>query len=221
MTQSLPRLIKDAREPGTILRAVGRKASARKVALFSIACCRRVSSRIANGKLITVLEALEDVIDGRAPKHNIATMRQDAQADLKWAQEKRGLSEAELFERYLISACLGEIGKLRGALSLANWCVQIANLCPSDGPPEQEEQAHLARDVFSAVWCASPIPSNAVAARMAEAAYVTSDFQNLPILADALEEAGCNRAEVLDHCRTPGTHVRGCWVVDLVLGKDA
>ena len=42
----------------------------------------------------------------------------------------------------------------------------------------------------------------------------------LPILADALEEAGCTDADMLAHCRGPGPHVRGCWVVDLVLGKE-
>jgi hypothetical protein len=41
----------------------------------------------------------------------------------------------------------------------------------------------------------------------------------MPILADALEEAGCDHEGILLHCREPGTHVRGCWVVDLVLGK--
>jgi hypothetical protein len=44
------------------------------------------------------------------------------------------------------------------------------------------------------------------------------DFSAMPILADALEGAGCDSADVLAHCRGPGPHVRGCWVVDLVLG---
>ncbi|MBP3957883.1 hypothetical protein J8F10_21730 [Gemmata sp. G18] len=42
----------------------------------------------------------------------------------------------------------------------------------------------------------------------------------MPILADALQDAGCDRTDVLDHCRGPEPHVRGCWVVDLVLGKE-
>jgi thioredoxin-like negative regulator of GroEL len=42
----------------------------------------------------------------------------------------------------------------------------------------------------------------------------------LPILADALEEAGCTNADILNYCRQPGEHVRGCWVLDLILGKD-
>jgi hypothetical protein len=49
--------------------------------------------------------------------------------------------------------------------------------------------------------------------------YESRDFSAMPILADALEEAGCDVADVLAHCRGPGPHVRGCWVVDHVLGK--
>jgi hypothetical protein len=45
-------------------------------------------------------------------------------------------------------------------------------------------------------------------------------FDRLPILADALEEAGCTNTDVLDHCRDAVKHVRGCWVVDLILGKE-
>src|SRR5262249_55224546 len=49
--------------------------------------------------------------------------------------------------------------------------------------------------------------------------YADRAFDRLPILADALQDAGCDNANVLDHCRGPGPHVRGCWVVDLLLGK--
>ena len=56
---------------------------------------------------------------------------------------------------------------------------------------------------------------------LAEAIYDDRRFADLPILADALEDAGCTSADVLDHCRTPGEHVRGCWVVDLVLEKES
>jgi hypothetical protein len=54
---------------------------------------------------------------------------------------------------------------------------------------------------------------------LAQQMYEARDFSAMPILADALQDAGCNDPEVLDHCRQPGVHVRGCWVVDLVLGK--
>jgi hypothetical protein len=50
--------------------------------------------------------------------------------------------------------------------------------------------------------------------------YESRDFGAMPILADALQDAGCDDEQVLTHCRTEAMHVRGCWVVDLVLGKE-
>jgi hypothetical protein len=50
--------------------------------------------------------------------------------------------------------------------------------------------------------------------------YESRDFGAMPILADALQDAGCASDDVLSHCRGPGPHVRGCWVVDLMLGKE-
>jgi hypothetical protein len=58
------------------------------------------------------------------------------------------------------------------------------------------------------------------AVSVAQDCYDRRDFSALPVLADLLEEAGCPEQQVLDHCRQPGEHVRGCWVVDLVLGKS-
>jgi hypothetical protein len=54
---------------------------------------------------------------------------------------------------------------------------------------------------------------------LARQVYDSHDFSPMPILADALQDAGCDNPDVLEHCRGPGPHVRGCWVVDLVLGK--
>jgi len=63
-------------------------------------------------------------------------------------------------------------------------------------------------------WNTGTIP------KLAETIYADRAFDRLPILADALEEAGCTDADILQHCRAPGPHVRGCWVVDLILGKS-
>jgi hypothetical protein len=54
---------------------------------------------------------------------------------------------------------------------------------------------------------------------LAQTVYEERAFDHLPILADALEEAGRDNADILAHCRRPGPHVRGCWVVDLVTGR--
>jgi hypothetical protein len=55
---------------------------------------------------------------------------------------------------------------------------------------------------------------------LARAMYESRDFSALPILADAVQDAGCTNDDILNHCRGPGPHVRGCWCVDLVLSKE-
>ncbi|QEL13461.1 hypothetical protein [Limnoglobus roseus] len=55
---------------------------------------------------------------------------------------------------------------------------------------------------------------------LAQTMYDARDFAAMPILADALQDAGCEDEAILGHCRGDGPHVRGCWVVDLVLGKS-
>jgi hypothetical protein len=56
--------------------------------------------------------------------------------------------------------------------------------------------------------------------KLARAIYEERSFDRLPVLADALEEAGCDNANILSHCRGPGPHVRGCWAVDLLSGRE-
>ena len=56
--------------------------------------------------------------------------------------------------------------------------------------------------------------------RLASALYEDRAFDRLSLLADALEDAGCADAALLGHCRGGGEHVRGCWVIDLLLGKE-
>jgi hypothetical protein len=62
-------------------------------------------------------------------------------------------------------------------------------------------------------WQAGTVPA------LAQTIYEEKRFGDLPVLADSLEEAGCADAGLLAHCRQAGDHVRGCWVVDLILGK--
>jgi hypothetical protein len=69
--------------------------------------------------------------------------------------------------------------------------------------------------IFSDSWR----PDTAVT--LANQMYDSRDFGAIPILADALQDAGCDDEDILNHCRDANaTHVRGCWVVDLVLGKE-
>jgi hypothetical protein len=66
----------------------------------------------------------------------------------------------------------------------------------------------------------SPAWRTDTALSLARTMYDSREFSAMPILGDALQDAGCDNEDVLTHCRGPGTHVRGCWVCDLVLRKE-
>jgi hypothetical protein len=87
-------------------------------------------------------------------------------------------------------------------------------------------QANLLRDIFGnpfrpvvvdprrAAW------NNGLVLKLARTTYDDRAFDRLPVLADALEDAGCSDAQLLGHLRGSGPHVRGCWALDLILAKE-
>ena len=88
---------------------------------------------------------------------------------------------------------------------------------------EKVSQASLIHDVFGNPFrCLRLDPSwlTATVVALAAAIYDEQTFDRLPVLGDALEDAGCTNQEILGHCRGFGPHVRGCWVLDLLLGKE-
>ena len=83
-------------------------------------------------------------------------------------------------------------------------------------------QCRILRDIFGNPFrlvTFSPEWRTDTAVSLAKQMYESREFSAMPILADALQEAGCDNDDILNHCRQEGVHVRGCWVVDLVLGK--
>jgi hypothetical protein len=92
---------------------------------------------------------------------------------------------------------------------------------------EQQYQAALLREMFGnpfrpvAVEAAWLSWNDGAVPKLARAIYDGSRFEDLPILADALEEAGCTNADVLAHCRLDGGHARGCWALDLLWSERA
>ena len=87
---------------------------------------------------------------------------------------------------------------------------------------EVKEQTAVIRDIFGNPFrpvTLEPAWRTATVTSLAQTIYDERAFDRLPILADALEDAGCTNADILGHSRGGGEHVRGCWVVDLVLGK--
>ena len=87
---------------------------------------------------------------------------------------------------------------------------------------EERLQTDLLRDIFIPPFRPvhfSPDWRTDTAVSLARTMYEAREFGAMPILADALQDTGCDNEDVLNHCRDAGPHVRGCWVVDLVLGK--
>lgn len=90
--------------------------------------------------------------------------------------------------------------------------------------PTPRRLAELLREIFGNPFCPvtfSPEWRTDTAVAVARQMYESRDFSAMPILADALQDAGCDAEELLAHCRDAAqVHVRGCWAVDLVLGKE-
>ncbi len=91
------------------------------------------------------------------------------------------------------------------------------------GPPLlQDEWPQLIHDIFgnAAGHTLDPRWLSSTVVDLARTIYDERVFERMPILADALMDAGCDSEEIINHCQGPGPHTRGCWVVDLLLGKN-
>jgi hypothetical protein len=108
------------------------------------------------------------------------------------------------------------------------WADTVCGLETADIPGRTREEAgafhlRLFHDIFPNPFrpvSLDPAWLTPTVVQLARGIYVDRAFDRLPILADALQDAGCENADVLDHCGGSGPHARGCWAVDLVLGKS-
>jgi hypothetical protein len=112
--------------------------------------------------------------------------------------------------------------------SLAGWgsaaeAAGAANNAQAAVKVEQQAQAELLRCIVGNPFRPirpDPAWQTPNAMTLAQAIYEDRAFDRLPLLANALEEAGCDDPDILNHLRGPGPHVRGCWSLDLILGKE-
>jgi hypothetical protein len=209
---------------------------ARKLRLFACACCRRVLHLVPDEGCRSALEVSERYADRLATEKareeaNKAVndffwkmqprqgMRHEAVNAIRWATVKAGaMSAAEGLARY--------------AADHAANAELMEGLARDDGPEASPGKLSLSaiapawlRDLFGNPFCAKAALSSAIhdwqggeVRRLAQGIYESGRFEGLLVLADALEEAGCTDEEMLGHCRSPGSHLRGCWAVDHILG---
>ena len=208
--------------PARMLTFVGRQPRERKFRLFGVACCRRVWEMFPSDACRNAVEIAEQYADGAATTKELTQVEKRLRRkvlDHKHRSGQRARSVAwrvtqNAYSPSIISLAMMELFGLSVAVAWGadarkkEGCRQSASLRDVFGNPFRPV-------AFDAAWRTS------TAVALATQMYDSRDFGAMPILADALQDAGCTSDDILDHCRDPKqTHVRGCWVVDLVLGKE-
>jgi hypothetical protein len=210
---------KTCRDPQPMLEFLRGKVSSRKLRLFSVACCRRLPECDTRDEL-DFAEQLADAKDG--PEREdldeqwttwIALCLEGGEP-VDWLMYAGPLS-AQLADGGLPPEFTSSVAELatsdrrfgRRGTEAAELAAQAALLCDIFGPLAFRSIA------FDPSWLSATVTS------LAAAIYEERAFGRLPILADALEDAGCSSQEVLRHLRGGGEHCRGCWPVDLILGR--
>ena len=197
-------------DPWKLCSEMGWKGSHRKFRLFGVACCRSLWHLAGDDVTRNAIEVAERYADGEATSSEARSaghfMEEEVPIDFM-----DHLSEDQVNLKFAAGrVCLPYdlMDNIQGVLN---------NL-----QRRNAENARFLRDIFGNPFQWVYIERTWMAPRvltLARAIYEERSVDGMPILADALEEASCTDQEILAHCRGPGPHVRGCWVVDLLLGK--
>jgi hypothetical protein len=224
-------------DPGPRLEFLRTRASERKLRLFACACCRRVWHLLTDERSRRAVEVMERYADGAADYEDVhlAVIGAESVAETLTATAVSAAEEAA------VSAAIAALNTtIPGAARDADYCAaNVASAVYHDATAgrarsaadaraaERVGQVRLLSEIFGNPFRPPPsLPpyllawNDGTVPRLARAIYDERAFDRLPILADALEDAGCHHAEILNHCRGPKAHVRGCWVVDLLLGRN-
>jgi hypothetical protein len=207
-----------AKHPTTLLES-GHCADPRKHGLFGCASARRVLHFLTDPRFERGLRGREAQLDNPGNYVGLRNIASRAQSDLSGREAPERERRAA---RSVYWACAADP---RQAAEEARFAIGVDTFSTHLFAVDNEEilQAEIVRDLFGNPfrpltfedrWRTDTVVS------LASTMYEAREFSAMPILADALQDAGCDNADILAHCRdTSLTHVRGCWVVDLVLGK--
>jgi hypothetical protein len=200
-------------------------ASDRKLRLFALACCGRISSLIVDARSRQAIQYGEAAAEWPAPIDSAALdSRSDHNAIRDGAFEAASGPDSDAAATAICTLPGGdERFRVEGAIQGA-WCARRAVIAAGgDGEKESACQCSIVRCLVGTVafrrvgldsaWLTSTVT------QLAKSIHEERAFDRLPILADALEDAGCPNADILNHCRASGEHARGCWVIDLLLDK--
>jgi hypothetical protein len=200
-------------------------ATDRKLKLFTVAACRRIWPLLTDQRSRQAVKVAERFADGEADADELAAAETPARQAASELYPERIIERRPPYR-----AAAAAWAAAAQAPDLVDRVSIEAVLAVPDTPGEAAAQAALLRCIFGPLLF-RPLPPVAPAVlawgggmvgRLAAGVYDERDFTQarMGVLADAAEEAGLDDAELLAHLRSPGPHARGCWGVDLLLGRD-
>jgi hypothetical protein len=200
------------------------RVSERKLRLFTTACARLLWERIPLGPMREAVEAAERCADGIPWDDELADFCHQLYARI--ADGSRG-SGRNWFKEHtpdeigvyftVLQTTVSGMGLL--GVVTSPWSMKLPYILPLTGA----RQPDLIRDIVGNPF--RPITLDLawltpVVTELATSIYSDRSFDRLPTLAGLLEDAGCEHSDILGHCRGPSQHARGCWVVDLLTGRQ-
>jgi hypothetical protein len=230
-------------DPARLLASLSSYASPRKLRLFAVACARRMPELFPDPPARAVLDTAERHADGVATGKGVWSVALRAvQGDVRDVSAVTpdwpawwwtvpfflGLDKAETFAGRVTGLKSHRANDTHAALRAPPGEEIRADRAKAQEAEEERYQCALLRDLFPyAPPPLGPACRTADVVALAAAAYDrrslpdgTLDPKRLAVLANALLEANCEIEAILGHLRSPGPHIRGCWALDLVLGKD-
>jgi hypothetical protein len=212
-------------DPKSLLYHLGSKADKRRCILFVCACERRLWNEPDCER--EKIKVTEHYADGKATAADVAAALQMTgldDMDVAYVTTRVGRVPWAISESLDSAALVADAAMRDQALTEGSNVNSLeADLARKDAyDVEKRLQCDLLRDIFGNPFRLVPLdPSwfTPEVVALAQEIYDTRAFDLLPSLAHALDAGDCDDAEILNHCRAPGTHVRGCWMLDLVLGK--
>lgn len=216
-------------DPDQMLVYLRGKASDRKLRLFAVACCRRIWPQLTDERSRRAVEVAERYADGQATGRELAAACRDAVKATRRRETPAAWAAYWTCKRLVAdtvwnaaAAASGAGARSAAGLSRESRAGEAAWNAGSEAA--DNDQAELLRDLLGNPHRPVTLfPSwlswnDGALSKIAATIYAERRYADLPLLADALEEAGCTDEAMLAHCRRPGEHVRGCFAVDLLLG---
>jgi hypothetical protein len=216
---------------------MGKRVSDRKLLLLASACCRRIWPLLEDQRSRAAVAAAERYADGKLSRPALQKSAEEARRALSEMQ-RRLPAPQRWEERKKLDALVQAAAAASGMGSSATSAVLLAahdsahavkfrsrSQGMSGRPPAKRErvaQLLLLHDIVGNPFrpvTLDPAWRTATVTAVAQIIYDQGRFADLPILADALEDAGCCNTDILSHCRSEAPHIRGCWVVDGLLDR--